>query len=187
MTISSIREQIIVPLNGYPNYFINSFGFVFRKAHEVIRENGFVHSLKELQLARYIDSEGYWAVDIKTKHYRLHRLLAEHFISNPENKRTVNHKDGNKWNLDLANLEWATDSENNQHAYDMGLRVGYYKGKHSPASKPICIKDKEGQIIGTYASINHAAINVGLHRGTIEKCLKNQRRHRFKRWTFHAL
>lgn len=51
----------------------------------------------------------------------IHRLLALNFIDNPENKRTVNHIDGVKTNNSLDNLEWSTDSENIQHAYDNGL------------------------------------------------------------------
>lgn len=51
----------------------------------------------------------------------LHRLVAENFIPNPDNKLTVNHLDANKLNNNVTNLEWATSSENNQHAWDQGL------------------------------------------------------------------
>lgn len=54
--------------------------------------------------------------------YGIHRLLALAFIPNPENKREVNHKDGNKHNNAIDNLEWATSSENRQHAFDTGLK-----------------------------------------------------------------
>lgn len=52
----------------------------------------------------------------------IHQIVAETFIPNPEKKKYVNHKDGNKKNNDVSNLEWATPRENNLHAYAMGLR-----------------------------------------------------------------
>lgn len=53
----------------------------------------------------------------------VHRLVAMAYLPNPENKATVNHKDGNKDNNNLDNLEWATAQENVQHAFDTGLIV----------------------------------------------------------------
>lgn len=51
----------------------------------------------------------------------VHRLIAENFIPNPHNLPMVNHKDGNKWNNNISNLEWVTASENAQHAHTQGL------------------------------------------------------------------
>lgn len=56
------------------------------------------------------------------KTVRVHRLVAEAFIPNPENKETVNHKDGNKLNNCVDNLEWMDRHEQLQHAYDNGLK-----------------------------------------------------------------
>lgn len=59
----------------------------------------------------------------KPKKVRLHRLLAENFIPNPLNLPCVNHKDGDKLNNSLDNLEWVSHSGNAKHAYSTGLKV----------------------------------------------------------------
>jgi len=64
------------------------------------------------------------------KYQKVHRLVALAFIPNPENKRTVNHIDGNKTNNHTENLEWNTHAENNKHAMDNGLLKPVKGSKH---------------------------------------------------------
>lgn len=77
-------------------------------------------------LAHSYHGKGYPAVilykDGKGYARSIHRLMALAYIPNPDNKPEVNHKDGDKRNNYLYNLEWATTSENAKHAYDIGLQ-----------------------------------------------------------------
>lgn len=85
----------------------------------LVRRNGQIRKL-------YKDHRGYLTIGLskqsKMKYFKVHRLVAIAFIQNPQGKRTVNHKDGNKENNCVENLEWATHSENIIHANKMGLR-----------------------------------------------------------------
>lgn len=60
----------------------------------------------------YINNHGYRIVAIKKKQYKLHRLVAEAFITNSESKQCVDHKDSNRTNNNISNLRWATKQEN---------------------------------------------------------------------------
>lgn len=75
---------------------------------------------------------GYYSIVLwknqKSKTFTIHRLIACHFIPNPENKREVNHIDANKLNNNLSNLEWVTPKENSIHAIK-SQNVMKYKGK----------------------------------------------------------
>lgn len=75
--------------------------------------------------SQYIGGTGYYMISIsknsKSKPFRVHRLKAITFIPNPKNKPCINHRDGNKLNNDLSNLEWCTHKENMSHAFRTGL------------------------------------------------------------------
>lgn len=74
----------------------------------------------------------------------LHRLVAEAFIGpRPDERHEINHKDGNKQNNTVGNLEWVTRSQNNQHAYDIGLRGPRRKGGRLTREQAIFIRTSE--------------------------------------------
>jgi hypothetical protein len=79
-------------------------------------------------------ANGYLKVNLyyegKPKLTSIHRLVAISYLDNPKNKPTVNHIDGNKENNNILNLEWATYSENQKHAFNNGLKKGRKGEKH---------------------------------------------------------
>lgn len=97
--------------------------FLVFENEQIFRVNG--KSL--IETSKFKTSRGYRyksvtaTVDGKQKHYYVHRLMAEAFIPNTENKPQVNHIDGNPLNNHITNLEWVTASENVQHAVDNGF------------------------------------------------------------------
>ena len=80
----------------------------------------------------YMDTSLY--VNGKNAHPRIHRLVAEAFIPNPDNLPQVNHIDGNKLNNYVSNLEWVTRKQNMRHAWDNGLHEPMY-GQDNPSTK----------------------------------------------------
>lgn len=87
-----------------------------------VSNTGKVYSLlKNKILKGWISLFGYRRHDIKGKSISTHRLVALTFIPNPENKPHINHKDGNKLNNNVGNLEWCTPKENTEHAIKSGL------------------------------------------------------------------
>lgn len=91
--------------------------------------------IKERILKQMLNNTGYWVVPLINnnggkKPYLVHRLLAEAFIENPENKKTINHKNGIRSDNTIENLEWATYSENIKHSFVvLGRKPTIMKGE----------------------------------------------------------
>jgi hypothetical protein len=122
------------PIEGYEHYLVTTWGKVYRvdRSTQILsrdKDSYEVSTRKLTELATEETPKGYLRVYLykngKRKHHKIHRLVAKAFIPNPNNKPQVNHKDGNKKNNSITNLEWVTDEENKLHRESIN-------GQHTP-------------------------------------------------------
>lgn len=106
---------------------------------------------------------------LKAKNQYIHRLVAQYFIPNLENKREVNHKDGNKLNNCVTNLEWVTSSENQKYRHQL-------QGKQKTSQRRIGKFTKEHVLLQEYDSIIEAAKSFGKSRVNIDNALQKKQK-----------
>lgn len=126
---------------------------------------GQVKSLKRSKiLIGDINSAGYRRIVLSNPTSRMfvHRLVAYHFVDGFNEELVVNHKDGNKLNNDFSNLEWVTRSENDLHAFDLGLRR-----LSNPPKKVIHYDPKDNSVIAIYNSAKEASEKLNLPKSSI--------------------
>ena len=136
----------------------------------IICTDGTVHNKKGHNISRWKDNVGYLQVKLSKEgqwyYKRVHRLVAEAFIPNPNNLKQVNHIDGDKTNNEVSNLEWIDNKNNTQHGYDNNL----YHSKHRNIK--IEVYDKiTHQLINTYKSIRETANELNINRKTLSRIL----------------
>ena len=115
MTVEDLPSEEWEIIPDWEDYHESSYG----------RTKSF-HNGKSRIIKPSTDKKGYLRVNLckggKKKLFQVHRLVALCFIPNPDSKPQINHRDGNKLNNHVSNLEWCTSSENIQHAFDTGLK-----------------------------------------------------------------
>lgn len=153
-------EEIWKDISGYEGlYQVSNLGDVrslnYRRSGELkLLKQGNVHGYKRVELSKNGKKKKYW----------VHRLVAITFISNPNNLPMVNHKDEDKTNNNVNNLEWCDAKYNvnygtrNKRSSESkkGENHPFYgkKGKDAPVSKPILMYDKEGNFIRRFDCIS---------------------------------
>jgi hypothetical protein len=110
---NSSKEDNMIKEYANTGYFVSDTGVVYGKYKN--------SPARKTSLDRYGYEKIALCIDGKMKHTTVHRVVAETFIPNPENYKTVNHKDGNKLNNHVDNLEWCSSQQNTKHATENGL------------------------------------------------------------------
>lgn len=136
------------------------------------------HYLGKRLVREYIlkqtDNHKYYTVTLARnntrKTSRIHKLVAIHFIENPKKYLEVNHIDGNSLNNNVNNLEWCNRSQNQLHAYKLGLQKPVNE-------KRILMIDTNGKIVSKFKSIKEAEDKTGLCHSNIAKVCKGKRNH----------
>ena len=176
-------NEIWKSIQGYEGkYEISNLGNVRSVDRFIINSKGIKHFRKSQLIKPVISHRGYVRVGLRNlgkKMFSVHRLVGIAFLLNPENKPMINHIDGNKQNNFVGNLEWVTQSENEKHAHEMGLKPkpqahkGKF-GKNNKSSKPIIQYDKYGNIVAEYFSITEAANKNKFDNSHIGKACKGK-------------
>ena len=160
----------LAKIQNFPDYSISDTGNVYsknKKLKPIISKHGYsyIHLCKN---------------GLKTMK-RIHRLVAQAFILNPENKPEVNHINGIKTDNRVCNLEWCTRSENELHAYNtLGIKGSKpwlnKKGINNPNSKKV-LQIKKDIVIKIFDAVADAERHTGICHQNIVKCCKGERNH----------
>lgn len=137
---------------------------------------GRIYSYKSKKYLKFADRNGYSMVKLQNMEFKktlaVHRLVAEAFIPNPDNKQQVNHINTIKTDNRVENLEWCSSNENLKHAYKMGL-IDISKMTNI-TKKKVCQLDKKGNLIKIWNSLSEAHKELNIQVGNITKCCQNK-------------
>lgn len=132
---------------------------------------------KEKIMKTQIKKSGYEYIKLSKdgiySYHRVHRLVADNFIENKENKPQVNHIDGDKLNNNVSNLEWNTSKENIQHSFRTGLQVNK-KGSENSCSKGVIQLTTNDEVVRIWGSLREITNETGFNRTGIIGCCKEK-------------
>lgn len=155
-------------------YQVSSFGR-FRGVTRVVQFGNQRRTVVGKILRAFPKKEGYLKISFLKNTRYAHRVVAEVFIDNPNDLKQVNHKNGNKTDNRVENLEWISSSDNHKHAYSVLGRKCYAAGKfgaESKRSKPILQYSIIGSFVKEFSCAAEASREVGIGESNIRQCVR---------------
>lgn len=205
-----IMEEIWKDIEGYEEmYQVSNLGRVKGLERTIIRKDGKPLTIEEQILKPSLDSRGYYFVSLtknkQPKNYRIHRLIAEAFIPNPDNKPEIDHINTVPTDNRIENLRWVTHKENMNNQTTISKMSNSQQGKHltqetkekiskslkdnpskpwlgkfgneHPNSKPILQFTKDGDFMRKWECFSEIERNLGINHSNILKVIKGIRNH----------
>lgn len=153
-------------LNENDKYEVSNTGIIRRRNNQHVLSGCITSGYRSVKLT--FDNS-------KQQRFYIHRLVAEHFIKNPDpkNKTFVNHKDGNKLNNNVENLEWVSPRENNLHYYQK-IKQEIKKKKQFEKAIPVIQYDLQYNKIAEYSSMSQAHKITGVSVVQIARCIHKE-------------
>ncbi len=176
----------VVGLEGY--YEVSNYGGVRsinrtilkHCKHKIARIN-----LKGKTITPHLRRDGYPFVDLYKEHKRyslvVHRLVAQAFVPNPNNRPEVDHINTIRTDARAINLRWVNRSENNLNPITRKRMIESGKGKYG---KPVIQYDKDGNFIASFKSIKEASRITGINKGLISSYLKGRHINKKFNWEY---
>ena len=161
-----LQEVKVAQVRGYEGLYL-------------VTSDGRVIGVKSGKTLKQCYMRGYCRVKLyknaQPKVFSVHRLVADAFLPNAQNKSQVNHKDGNKGNNTVSNLEWVTQSENQIHAYRTGLNTTAFA--IAARKKRVVQATLDGKELKLWQSLSEASRATGIPVSNITHCCKGRINH----------
>ena len=155
-------EEIWKDIKGYEGYYqISNMGNVKSLERTVTKSNGVVQIRKERIMNKRESTDGYYIAKLNvnnhSKSIAIHRLVAQHFIPNPDNLPEVNHIDTNRKNNRVDNLEWCTHKDNVRYSADKGHYRNNKFGSNNGRARRVSLYNSDHQLIDSFDYIGDCA------------------------------
>lgn len=162
-------QKLVKPVVGFEeSYYVTSDGEVFSKDRIIVSKTGKVYHKRGRKIKQFIGTSGYMIVGLHReghgKMVTVHRLIAQAFLPNPDNLPQINHKNEDKTDNRVENLEWCDGKYNSNYGTGIQRRVAKF-------NKEVSCYTKEGELVAIFPNETEAAKHYGVKLSSISRAI----------------